>query len=65
MSFCTSGQVYEVWIEASSDRDCEATSELVQAIEDALALLRSVFAENADARAESGQIQVEVWLRQF
>lgn len=52
-------------MEASSDRHCEAASELVQAIEDALALLRSVFAENADARAESSQIQVELVLRHF
>lgn len=52
-------------MEASSDRHCEAASELVQAIEDALALLISVFAENADARAESSQIQVELVLRHF
>lgn len=47
-------------MEASSDRHCEAASELVHAIEDALALLRSVFAENADARAESSQIQIDI-----
>lgn len=52
-------------MEASSDRHWEAASELVQAIEDALALLRSVFAENVDARAESSQIQIDLWLRFF
>lgn len=40
-------------MDASSDRACDATSELVHAIEDALALLRRVFAEKADARANA------------
>lgn len=50
MSWDTSGQVYWVWIEASSDLQWD-TSDPVHAKEGALILLRSVLAEKVEAPA--------------